>query len=233
LHVLSTPPAFVLSQDQTLREELLRRAASDPLSQRASAPNLASPIQPVTEEPRYTTGSGAHDGVGLGTAERSALKEPASDGVEPGHTISTEGSVEGAHAVEFSKTVAPLQEGDAFLSGASVGLPAPERTAEYSARLRLTGGDAATALGRRKPPATTLVAPAEPCPPGSGRADYETIWTVTVRRRGRSSKSIRTICCHVPRARAPSTSGIVSEGPIRAARRWAWEFVSWLSRLWS
>jgi hypothetical protein len=24
LHVLSTPPAFVLSQDQTLREELLR-----------------------------------------------------------------------------------------------------------------------------------------------------------------------------------------------------------------
>jgi hypothetical protein len=34
--------------------------------------------------------------------------EPASDGVEPGHTISTEGSVEGAHAVEFSKTVAPL-----------------------------------------------------------------------------------------------------------------------------
>jgi hypothetical protein len=34
--------------------------------------------------------------------------EPVSDGVEPGHTISTEGSVEGAHAVEFSKTVAPL-----------------------------------------------------------------------------------------------------------------------------
>jgi hypothetical protein len=27
LHVLGTPPAFVLSQDQTLREELLRRAA--------------------------------------------------------------------------------------------------------------------------------------------------------------------------------------------------------------
>src|SRR6202044_2567771 len=27
LHVLGTPPAFVLSQDQTLREELLTRAA--------------------------------------------------------------------------------------------------------------------------------------------------------------------------------------------------------------
>src|SRR5690349_13935653 len=28
LHVLSTPPAFVLSQDQTLREELLQRAVA-------------------------------------------------------------------------------------------------------------------------------------------------------------------------------------------------------------
>src|ERR1700749_1139929 len=35
LHVLGTPPAFVLSQDQTLREELLRRAARGrPASQR-------------------------------------------------------------------------------------------------------------------------------------------------------------------------------------------------------
>ena len=31
LHVLSTPPAFVLSQDQTLREELSRRAVNAPL----------------------------------------------------------------------------------------------------------------------------------------------------------------------------------------------------------
>src|ERR1017187_4288195 len=30
LHVLGTPPAFVLSQDQTLREELLRRSAVRP-----------------------------------------------------------------------------------------------------------------------------------------------------------------------------------------------------------
>src|SRR5919199_5865610 len=29
LHVLSTPPAFVMSQDQTLREELLSRMSSD------------------------------------------------------------------------------------------------------------------------------------------------------------------------------------------------------------
>src|SRR5579872_1424917 len=51
LHVLSTPPAFVLSQDQTLREELRERvashpperAASDPLHKESSAPNLAPP----------------------------------------------------------------------------------------------------------------------------------------------------------------------------------------------
>jgi hypothetical protein len=35
LHVLSTPPAFVLSQDQTLREELHKRPAEADRSQRA------------------------------------------------------------------------------------------------------------------------------------------------------------------------------------------------------
>ena len=96
------------------RTTRLRRAASGPLHKESSAPNLAPPVKPVAEELRYTASSGAHDGVGLGTAETSAHREPAFDGVEPGHTISTEGSVEGAHAVEFSKTVAPLQEGDSF-----------------------------------------------------------------------------------------------------------------------
>ena len=58
-------------------------------------------------------------------------------------------------------------------------------------------------------------------------------WTTTVRSRGRSSKSIRTSCCQVPSARRPPTTGIVSEGPIRVARWWAWELESWLSRLWA
>src|SRR5438094_10165315 len=35
LHVLSTPPAFVLSQDQTLREELLRSGSPRGVSRRA------------------------------------------------------------------------------------------------------------------------------------------------------------------------------------------------------
>lgn len=55
---------------------------------------------------------------------------------------------------------------------------------------------------------------------------HEITCTVASRWRGRSSKSIRTTCCQVPRARRPSTRGIVSEGPIRAARRWAWALVS-------
>jgi len=60
---------------------------------------------------------------------------------------------------------------------------------------------------------------------------YDRTCTVTVRCRGRSSKSISTTCCQVPSRSRPSTIGIVSDGPITAARRWAWEFVSWLRRL--
>ena len=58
-----------------------------------------------------------------------------------------------------------------------------------------------------------------------------TTWTSTVRSRGRSSKSTRTSCCQVPSARRPPLTGTTSEGPITEARWWAWELVSWLSRL--
>jgi hypothetical protein len=126
--------------------------------------------------------------------------------------ISTEGSVKSAHAVEFSKTVAPLRKGFPVLWGASAGnqnrFP-PERAAEYSARSRA-----------RRSVCPELLAEA-----------YDTTWTVTVRVRGRSSKSISTTCCQVPSMRRPSTSGIVSDGPISAARKWAWAFVSWFRRL--
>ena len=56
-------------------------------------------------------------------------------------------------------------------------------------------------------------------------------WTMTVRSRGRSSKSTRTSCCQVPRMRRPSSTGSVSDGPITEARWWACELLSWLSRL--
>src|SRR4051795_1954817 len=53
LHVLSTPPAFVLSQDQTLREELLAGSRGTRPSQRAAMDSCGAP---------YTQGHPDHDG---------------------------------------------------------------------------------------------------------------------------------------------------------------------------
>ena len=46
LHVLSTPPAFVLSQDQTLREELLAGEAEAPqtVTKSSSRPDFVAPV---------------------------------------------------------------------------------------------------------------------------------------------------------------------------------------------
>ena len=60
---------------------------------------------------------------------------------------------------------------------------------------------------------------------------YDRTWTVTVRWRGRSSKSMSTTCCQVPSASRPSMTGIVSDGPITAARRCACALLSWLRML--
>jgi hypothetical protein len=54
---------------------------------------------------------------------------------------------------------------------------------------------------------------------------------MTVRSRGRSSKSTSTIACQVPSSSLPASTGIVSDGPTIAARMCACEFVSWFSRL--
>ena len=62
---------------------------------------------------------------------------------------------------------------------------------------------------------------------------YERTWTATVRWRGRSSKSSRTSCCQVPRVSAPPMIGTLSEGPISAARRCAYAFVSPFMMLWA
>ncbi len=68
----------------------------------------------------YTKDSKAQDGVNLGTADRTTISGRSLDGVEPGHTPRPRGRSKGAHAVEFSKTVAPLPEGASF-SGARPG----------------------------------------------------------------------------------------------------------------
>ena len=99
---------------------------------------------------------------------------------------------------------------------------APKSRAVEGPRFR----PAATDPGRLPRVAQTGATPVR-----TGLSAYDSTCTVTTRLRGRSSKSIRTICCQVPSASSPPTTGIVSEGPMIAARRWAWELVSWLRRL--
>ena len=82
-------------------------------------------------------GSGMQDGVNLGTVVRVPPQGAlAFDGVEPLDTLSDRRfRSKGAHAVEFSKTVAPLEEGCPPESGAPETLKRiPGRTDEYSAR---------------------------------------------------------------------------------------------------
>jgi hypothetical protein len=51
-----------------------------------------------------------------GTAAAGSKLDRVGDGFEPGHTPRPRGRSRGAHAVEFSKTVAPLLEGSSLLS---------------------------------------------------------------------------------------------------------------------
>ncbi len=52
------------------------------------------------------------------------------------------------------------------------------------------------------------------------------ICATTSRWRGRVSKSMRIICCHVPKVRRPSIKGTLNDGPSRAARTWLWPLSS-------
>jgi hypothetical protein len=78
-------------------------------------------LAPTRGSSKYTTSSGAQDGVNLGTAVQIAREGCSSDGVEPGHTPRPRVRPRGAHAVEFSKTVAPLLKGDSFQVGGAPG----------------------------------------------------------------------------------------------------------------
>ena len=69
-------------------------------------------------------------------------------------------------------------------------------------------------------------APRRPTEPAQPRT-----WTITVRSRGRSSKSISTSCCQVPSASRAPITGTACDGPTSVARWWACELESWLSRL--
>jgi hypothetical protein len=166
--------------------------------------------------PQYTDGAPAQDGVNLGTVARAGPR-----GTSQGATASNLDTQSrsrdrsmSVHAVEFSKTVAPLQEG-VLPQGRSRVRTAGPRGGPTTIALT-TGLVADLRIGRGRP----FVGAAQ-----------DTTWTLTVRSRGRSSKSSRTICCQVPSISRPSTTGIVSDGPINDALWWACELESWLSRL--
>jgi hypothetical protein len=140
---------------------------------------------------------------------RRIARDRSSDGVEPGHTTRPTDRSKSAHAVEFSKTVAPLLEGTP-----------PQGHARFP-NTGSRGGPTSIALGSGVIALAIKLAPSPLV-----RLGQDTTWTVIVRSRARSSKSISTICCQVPSVRRPSITGIVSDGPTSAARRWACELVS-------
>ena len=104
LHVLGTPPAFVLSQDQTLRERLACQSITGTspgsgvtvLFGKLSFPHeLVGPVHrgPAPDMTGFTTQLSPH---------------PKME-VEPGRNWRSKSPV--AHAVEFSKTAAPAEWG--------------------------------------------------------------------------------------------------------------------------
>src|SRR5690242_19537879 len=148
----------------------------------------------------YTESSGRKTGSILAPPSKQIRKADQSDGgVEPGHTSRSRDRPRGAHAVEFSKTVAPLQEGASFLVGHPRTCRLSERTGKYSAE----------SVPRKPRRESTSYRPTEHSRT-ERRPLYDRIWTATTRLRGRSSKSMRTICCQVPSANSPPTTGIVS-----------------------
>ncbi len=123
LHVLGTPPAFVLSQDQTLREELhtksrqeirahpgTRYARGQNGSNLGLIPGGTRPLRPLEgaqctrRAPGRKTGQSWHRRSGSPTegAARSAASNLDTHSTWVGR---------GAHAVEFSKTAAPPWRG--------------------------------------------------------------------------------------------------------------------------
>ena len=131
LHVLGTPPAFVLSQDQTLREELLTKSCQEiSLALKWRCGHTAVPDGRILglfaggRGPRLharphlaAIGSSKYTGELRGTRRvnlsnrrpASPLRSRPTTGRTWTHTRPWTGR--GAHAVEFSKTVASWKKG--------------------------------------------------------------------------------------------------------------------------
>ena len=143
LHVLGTPPAFVLSQDQTLREELHKESSGISITvidgETCSPPAaIKSRVRPWWDaDPCATTWTlqvhrerPAQDGVNLGTVVSC---DPEGSPWATASNLDTQSRSrnrsKSVHAVEFSKTVAPLRKGFLFrdASGASLTGSRPDR----------------------------------------------------------------------------------------------------------
>ena len=151
-------------------------------------------------------------------------------------------SLKGLAHIDYSTVLVALAAGVAAMlsfetrAAAAVGVAISVTTIPASALfgVSLGLGEVAVSLGRRRcagsqrrAAAALRDGDARRCSAGcwtcaAGRAPYdaaqEMSCTTTVRSRGRSSKSIRTSCCQVPRARRPAITGTCSEEPISDAR---------------
>jgi hypothetical protein len=204
LHVLSTPPAFVLSQDQTLREELLGTGPEAHTRHVELSWTLCG--AEYTVAPRSMTGQSQVRRARLGSADRTWTHTRV--GIRPKVRM----------LLSFQRPPRPVGKGT------------PSQETRPDARSDRRGPPSIARHRRSLQEVPTCWAPPER--PRNCSASQDRTWTETIRSRGRSSKSTRTTCCQVPRPSSPPTIGIVSLGPITAARRWLWAFVSWLSSLW-
>ena len=286
LHVLGTPPAFVLSQDQTLREELLRRAAEgQPASQRVVKVRPPSGLPPsVVGGPGPVPGGirplRPHEGIrctpripgrktGFNLAPSSiAGPEGPVDATasnldthprprvgrrvrmllsfqRPSHLFGKGIPSQGASENRLRSRSGPVSIAPAPPHGERTSTGSPEQA---NARGSANSTDPCPEAARYGRPAS---ATAQVAQAGSGRRSQART-ACRIRQdaatRARRARLRQDLDGHGPPARTvvevdqhdllpgaerrwPSTIGIVSEGPMTAARRWAWEFVSWLRRL--
>ncbi len=136
---------------------------------------------------------GRKTGFQSGTVVPRSAKDLASDGVEPGHTSRPRVRSKSAHAVEFSKTVAPLREGSSFpgrvrdhLRSRSGPVSIAPRSPRREGRPRRGRQRSAPGLGPRCAPPGPRGGTVAGWPTGpDGDGAYDRTWTVTMRRWGR------------------------------------------------
>jgi hypothetical protein len=128
LHVLSTPPAFVLSQDQTLRERLACQSATEATSRHKSVQRAVSSVLMAGVVHRAGLGlTGCF--LALPLSKRTAVR---TSGRDPWPPVGPTGS---HMLLSFQRPSAPLERGlRSSDAPAAFGQADPGRTDEYSSR---------------------------------------------------------------------------------------------------